>query len=134
MKKLRITVENKAYDVTVEVLEDKMDSASLPQESYTSARVSSASVETPVASAASTPKPVVAGSGDVVSPMSGVVFKVKVKVGDAVKAGQEVIILEAMWAKSFFTFLPADIIDIWCQLFVYFPKGISWKQSWLRAP
>lgn len=46
---------------------------------------------------ASAPAPAAAGSGKAVtSPLPGVIVAVKVNVGDAVKAGQEVAVLEAM--------------------------------------
>ena len=40
--------------------------------------------------------PVAAGSGTVTAPMSGTVTKHKVKVGDSVKRGDVVVLLEAM--------------------------------------
>lgn len=49
----------------------------------------------PAASAA--PKPAASGAGKAVtSPLPGVIIAVKVNVGDSVKAGQEVAVLEAM--------------------------------------
>lgn len=49
----------------------------------------------PAASAA--PKPAASGTGKAVtSPLPGVIIAVKVNVGDSVKAGQEVAVLEAM--------------------------------------
>jgi len=40
--------------------------------------------------------PTAGGSGNVTAPMNGTIFKHKVKVGDTVKAGDVVLILEAM--------------------------------------
>lgn len=52
---------------------------------------------TPAPVQASAPAPAAAGSGKAVtSPLPGVIVAVKVNVGDAVKAGQEVAVLEAM--------------------------------------
>jgi len=57
----------------------------------------------PVASApaqeapAAAPKPAASGAGKAVtSPLPGVIIAIKVNVGDSVKAGQEVAVLEAM--------------------------------------
>ena len=57
-----------------------------------------APVAPPVAKAApqKSSTPTVAGAGVVASPMPGTILGVKVKVGDVVKHGQPVVILEAM--------------------------------------
>lgn len=100
MKKLRITVENKTYEVEVEVLGQ--------EESTPSARpvARSASVSTPVAAPAPAPAPsaapaAAASPGDVVSPLSAVVVSVDVKTGQAVKEGDKLITLEAMKMNTF---------------------------------
>ena len=66
MKKLRITVEGKVYEVEVEVL---------------GARAAA---------------PVAAGAGDVVCPLAATVVAVNVKEGQAVKEGDLLVTLEAM--------------------------------------
>jgi biotin carboxyl carrier protein len=76
-KTIRISFEGRSYDVEVEVL----NSASAP----------AVSAPAPVAAA-----PVSAHGTEVHSPMMGLVFKIKVKVGDTVAANQEVVVLEAM--------------------------------------
>lgn len=90
-KTIRISFEGRSYDVEVEVL----DSASAPAVSapapVAAAPVVAAPAPAPVAAA-----PVAAGGTEVHSPMMGLVFKVKVKVGDTVAANQEVVVLEAM--------------------------------------
>lgn len=81
MKNYKITVNGKAYDVTV-------------QEAG----------ETPVAASAPAPtreakKPAVtasAGAVSVKSPMPGTILDIKVNVGESVKSGQVLCILEAM--------------------------------------
>jgi len=101
MKKLRITVGTKSYDVSVEVLED--DGASVVSSPAPSAAPAAAApVQAPVKSAAPAPAPAPASGGgsDVVSPMAGSVMKVLVKAGDVVTAGQEVIVMEAMKMES----------------------------------
>jgi biotin carboxyl carrier protein len=94
MKTLRITLEGKTYDVAVEVLGENASVptpvASAPAQTATSA----APPSTPVPAAAPVSAP--AGAGSVLSPMAGQVMKIKVAVGAAVSANQEVIVLEAM--------------------------------------
>lgn len=99
MKRLRITVGGKAYDVTVEVLGE--EGAGRPQAApvtHTAAPVlPAASAPTPAAP----PPPIAAprqtgAAGAVTSPMAGTVKSVQVKVGDAVRAGQVVVVLDAM--------------------------------------
>lgn len=89
MKHLRITVEGKSYDVTVEKL-DSTDSTPNP-----APVVRSAAAAVPLAKPQTAPKAAVA-AGDVVSPLAGIVKALEVAVGTAVKAGDVVITLEAM--------------------------------------
>ena len=95
-KTIRISFEGRSYDVEVEVL----NSASAPAVSapVAAAPVAAAPVVAAPAPAhvAAAPAPVVAGGTEVHSPMMGLVFKIKVKVGDTVAANQEVVVLEAM--------------------------------------
>lgn len=86
-KTIRISFEGKSYDVEVEVLDgNQATKISAP------VSVAPASVAAPVAAPAAAP----AGGTPVPSPMMGIVFKLKVKVGDAVKKNQEIAVLEAM--------------------------------------
>ncbi len=98
MKKLRITVEGKVYEVEVEVLGSK---ASAPAAAPAAAPALVAAA--PVAPAAPAPAPapvaaapVAAGAGDVVCPLAATVVAVNVKEGQAVKAGDLLVTLEAM--------------------------------------
>ncbi len=98
MKKLRITVEGKVYEVEVEVLGSK---ASAPAAAPAAAPAPVAAA--PVAPAAPAPAPapvaaapVAAGAGDVVCPLAATVVAVNVKEGQAVKAGDLLVTLEAM--------------------------------------
>ncbi|NLB63829.1 MAG: biotin/lipoyl-binding protein [Fibrobacter sp.] len=92
MKKLRITVEGKAYDVTVEVLDSSAPAPIVSQTAQVSAPISA-----PTPSAAPAPAPTAAaGAGDVVSPMAGSVLKVEVQNGAAVNEGDLLVQLEAM--------------------------------------
>ena len=96
MKKLKITLEGKAYEVTVELLEDTASSV----------------LQTPLRSAAPVQKPlnvaptpavkpaavtrVAEGCIAVSCPMAGKVFKCLVKPGDQVTLNQVIIVLDAM--------------------------------------
>lgn len=94
MKKLRITVGKKTYDVTVEVLSDddpQRGRLSIPRPATPSAP------PPPSPSGHSPPKsnaPVAAGA--VTSPMAGTVKTLLVKAGDSVEEGQALVILDAM--------------------------------------
>ena len=80
MKTYTITVNGNVYNVTVE-------------EGQTSGAPAAAPVAAPKAAPAAAPK---AGSVKVTAGAAGKVFKVEASVGQAVKAGDPVIILEAM--------------------------------------
>jgi biotin carboxyl carrier protein len=90
MRNLRITVLGQSYDLTVETLGESVSTAMAPVTS------SIAKPQAPVAVSAATAKPLPGGIGDVISPMAGMVLNIKVKEGDVVKAGDIVVILEAM--------------------------------------
>jgi len=106
MKKLRITVENRSYDVTVEELEDTSARPSaLPTQvprpfisvvnpAPAAAPAPRAAAPAPRPAAASAAPPVAAGS--VLSPLAGVIVSVDVAVGQAVKEGDKLLCLEAM--------------------------------------
>ena len=87
MKRYNITVNGRAYDVTVEELEAGAE-----------APAASAPVAAPKAKPAA-PKAAPAGAQGgvkVEAPMPGTVVDVKVKVGDKVKNGDDIAIVEAM--------------------------------------
>lgn len=92
-KTIRISFEGKSYDVEVEVLDGNQTAQVSTPVSVAPASVAApvaaqqAPVATPAAPAGGTPVP---------SPMMGIVFKLKVKVGDKVKMNQEIAVLEAM--------------------------------------
>lgn len=88
-KTLRISFEGKSYDVEVEVLDNNQIAPV--------AAASVAPAPAPVAAPVAAPAPAApAGGTPVPSPMMGIVFKLKVKVGDKVAKNQEVAVLEAM--------------------------------------
>ncbi len=92
MKRLRITLEGKTYEVGVEVLDDSVSGASSsPSATPFLARPASAAAVAPAA--APVPED---GCTTVVCPMAGLVFKCLVKAGDTVTQNQVVIVLDAM--------------------------------------
>ncbi len=93
MRKLRITIENKSYEVTVE---DLTESEGYPGATPV-ARPNPHSAA-PVAAPAEKPvKPdLPIDSGAVTCPMAGSIKSILVKVGDTVKQNQPLVILEAM--------------------------------------
>jgi biotin carboxyl carrier protein len=98
MKKLQVTVNGTKYDVEVEMIQDDGQQVAYQQPVYQQAPVSAPAVAprpaptAPVAPATSAS----AGDADLKSPLAGLVVDIKANVGDAVKKGQPVIILEAM--------------------------------------
>lgn len=93
IKKLRVTVDGKPYDVTVEIPDEPaVRPVAAPAAALTSASV--APVVSPAPAAASGSKG--AGPGDVVSPLSGRVTAISVQAGQEVKEGEPLVTLEAM--------------------------------------
>lgn len=109
MKKFNVTVNGKAYEVEVE----EVGSAAAAPVVRAAAPVAAAPVAAPKpAPVASAPAPKAAapapsGAGTITAPMSGTIFKNLVKVGDTVKNGQVVLVLEAMKMENEI-FAPCD--------------------------
>ncbi len=82
MKKYRVNVNGTDYEITLEEV--------------TGAEASKPATAPAKAPAAAAPTVATAGSEKIVSPMPGNILSVNVKVGDAVKKGQVLLILEAM--------------------------------------
>lgn len=94
-KKLRVTVDGKSYDVTVEDL--TAGSGNL----YPEPGMSAAAMETPAPSPVAQPAPAAGGAGgEEVAPLSGVVVSVDVTVGQDVNEGDKIATLEAMKMKT----------------------------------
>ena len=91
---MRVTVDGKSYDVTVEILAEG--------EKFSPPVAASTDYHATPVSASQDPKQALAvlSKDGVVSPMSGSIFKVLIKEGDTVKAGQDVLVLEAMKMES----------------------------------
>jgi len=106
MKKLRVTVEGKAYEVIVEILDEQQAVAAAPVAAP--APVVAAPAPAPVV-AAPAPAPVAApavkaapaGPGSVLSPLAGKVVSIDVAIGAAVTEGQQVATVEAMKMNTY---------------------------------
>ena len=97
MKRYTVTVNGKVYDVTVE--ENAAGSAPAAAPVQTAA---------PAPAPAATPAPAANAAGTKVSaPMPGTVLKVNVSVGDSVKRGDVLCVLEAMKMENEIT-APSD--------------------------
>ncbi len=114
MKKLRVTVEGKVYDVLVEVL-DEGTPASAPRAATpvaAAAPVVPATVVAPVAAPAAAPRGP-AGAGDITSPLAGKLVSIDVKLGQAVEEGTQVATIEAMKMNTYvFASKPGKISEI----------------------
>ena len=114
IKRLRVTVDGNAYDVTVEVAGEAAPTASAPPvvsapatpAAPAPAAPAPAPAPAPAAAPAPAPKPAAepagpGGPGDVFCPLSGLVAAVAVKVGQEVKEGDHLVTLEAMKMNTF---------------------------------
>jgi glutaconyl-CoA/methylmalonyl-CoA decarboxylase subunit gamma len=91
----KVTVNGREYDVAVlEITAEQTAVAELPPASAGSSGM-------PQAAPAAVPRQApVAGSGDAVAGMGGVVMEVLVKTGQTVAAGERLVIVEAMKMKT----------------------------------
>lgn len=114
MKKLRVTVEGKTYEVLVEML----DAAGLPAAANAPVAPTSigaapsASISAPVASAA--PAAVSKGpatAGDIPSPLAGKVVSIDVKAGQSVDEGAQVATVEAMKMNTYIYAPKAGVVS-----------------------
>ena len=95
--KLKITLDGKAYEVDVDVVEDDRAQAG-PVPYYQTAPTAVSSVVAPPPAAVGAPLP--GGSGDeskvARSPIAGVVVKVNAQVGQEIQVNDPILVLEAM--------------------------------------
>jgi len=102
MKKLRITVDGKVFDVSVELLDQVSSTTAAPAPAPVAApapaasALVAASAPAPAPAHAPAPAPAAAGAGDVPSPLAGKVVSLDVAAGASVKAGDQILTLEAM--------------------------------------
>lgn len=103
MKTLKITVEGKTYEVTIEFLDGEevllnrpstLPSYHVPAATYMAPLASPPPATAPQSSALSSNAP--AGEDAVVSPLSGKIVSIEVQVGSTVRAGDHVLTMEAM--------------------------------------
>ena len=96
MKKLKITVSGKVYEVLVEILEDDVQAPPVPPKHV--------SVSIPTGQGDAMPVtivPVHAAQKEVRSPLSGRVVAISGQVGQSVKEGDRLILLEAMKMNNY---------------------------------
>ena len=106
MRKFNVTVNGVVYEVEVEEVGGVATSA--PVAAPVAAPAPAAAPVAPKAAAPAAPKaPAKAGSVTIKAPMPGTILKINVKVGDAVKKGDVVCVLEAMKMENEI-FAPAD--------------------------
>ena len=96
-RRFRVTVDGKAYDVTVEDLSEDRQGL-YPQPGSMS--VPPPTPLPPPAALVPAPTPAPAAAGNVVATLGGVVESISVLEGQAVKAGDKVLVLEAMKMNS----------------------------------
>ena len=100
VRHLKITVEGKIYDVVVEDVTEGAGGTLYP----TPGPMAAARTPAPAATPAAAPAPAAAAGGggpeDKLAPLGGVIIEITVKVGDAVKSGDKVAVIEAMKMKT----------------------------------
>ncbi|MCH5288059.1 MAG: biotin/lipoyl-binding protein [Christensenellaceae bacterium] len=93
MRKFNVTVNGQTYEVEVEEVGGAPSAAPVRAAAPVAAPAAAPAAAAPAAPKAAAP---VAGGTPIKAPMPGTILDVKVKVGDAVKAGQCLCVLEAM--------------------------------------
>jgi len=104
MKKLRVTVDGKIFNVTVEMLDEPAGAAPASRPVAASAPVAEAAPVSAAPAAAAAPVATVksaGGPGEVASPLSGKIVSIDVKVGQDVEEGQQVATIEAMKMNTY---------------------------------
>ncbi|HEY8993929.1 MAG TPA: biotin/lipoyl-containing protein [Lacunisphaera sp.] len=102
MKTLRVTVDGKIFNVTVEMLDEPSVAASPARP----AAVTAPAPEAPRVVPPATPAPAQAvkpggTAGEVLSPLSGKIVSIDVKVGQDVEEGAQVATIEAMKMNTY---------------------------------
>ena len=91
MKKYKVNVNGTAYEITLEVVDEKDVPATAP-----AAPAAPVAAPAPAAAPAPVAAAPVAGGETVTSPMPGTILAVNVTNGQAVKKGDVLVVLEAM--------------------------------------
>jgi len=112
MKKLRVTIEGKVYEVLVEIIDEPAKSASPTLPAVTPLPAATpASVAAPATTAVAKPVNGANGVGDVVSPLAGKIVSIDVKVGQSVTEGAQVATVEAMKMNTYIFAPKAGRVD-----------------------
>lgn len=115
MKKLRITVDGKVFDVSVELLDQVSSTTSAPVPAPAPvAAPAPAPAAAPAPAPAPAAAPAAAGAGDVPSPLAGKVVSLDVAPGTAVKAGDQILTLEAMKMNTIIYAPSAGTLTAFC--------------------
>lgn len=116
MSKYRITLEGKTYEMEVDLIAENSDWQPVVKKEYKEFKNVSKDVNVNVVDP-SAQKQTVNNTGIVVAPMPGTVVKIEKGEGAAVKAGDLVLILEAMKMENEI-YAPADgtITEINCEV------------------
>ena len=96
MSKYRITLEGKTYEMEIELVPEEAAAAGVPKSQYREYRSGGTVDPTVRLMDPSAQHTTVSHTGTVTAPMPGTVVSVKLHEGDAVKAGDVVLVLEAM--------------------------------------
>jgi len=97
VKKLRITVEGKVYEVLVEILGEEAPAITRPEKQAPS--------QSPIIS--QKPHPAEKKQGDLTSPIPGKVSAIFIQKGQYVKEGERLMVLEAMKMNNY-VYAPHD--------------------------
>ena len=107
MKKLKVTVDGKVYEVSVEIEGEVPAAPAAPAPAPVASAPISAPVAAPAPAPASAPVPaaapaaVPAGAAGVPSPLAGKVVSIDTKVGASVKDGDQILTIEAMKMNTY---------------------------------
>jgi biotin carboxyl carrier protein len=99
IKKLRVTVDGRPYDVLVELDEGPAETQAAPAPFMAQSAISLSTA--PVIAPANPGAPAAVGTGDVPSPLAGRVTAINVQLGQEVKEGDHLLTLEAMKMNTF---------------------------------
>ncbi|MDX2080196.1 MAG: biotin/lipoyl-containing protein [Terrimicrobiaceae bacterium] len=98
MKKLRVTVDGRTYEVLVEAVDESGRSVS---SGAPAPLLQQSSVAPPVGSAPKPAQAPAAGAGSIVSPLAGRIVSVDCQVGQKVASGDKLVTVEAMKMNTF---------------------------------
>jgi len=101
MKKLRVTVDGKIFDVVVESLDEQGRVVPMPQNPPIQVFQQATMAPPPSSSAPRPSAPIPAGAGSVTSPLAGRIVSVDCQVGQKVASGAQLVTVEAMKMNTF---------------------------------